>query len=111
MAERDKEHKIPDPVDGLESLSAGISPENLQFLRGLIESFNTSTARLQDAYNGLREKVDSLNLQLEEKNRDLTASLAEQERLSSYLTNILESLSSGVLVIDEIGRASCRERV
>ncbi len=103
MAERDKEHTIPDPIDGLEGLSAGVSPENLQFLRGLIESFNTSTARLQDAYNGLREKVDSLNLQLEEKNRDLTASLAEQERLSSYLTSILESLSSGVLVIDADG--------
>lgn len=89
-----------DDLPGFGKMPEDISPENLVFLRGLIDSFNTSTGRLREAYSALREKVDHLNLQLEEKNRDLSASLIEQERLSNYLTNILESLTSGVLVID-----------
>ncbi|MFC1528641.1 nitrogen regulation protein NR(II) [Candidatus Latescibacterota bacterium] len=90
---------IPD----LKQVPANIPPENLAFLKGLIDSFNVSTAKLKEAYTVLQKKVENLNLQLEETNRDLSVSLSEQERLSNYLTNILESLSSGVLVVDTSG--------
>ena len=92
-----------DDIPELGHVPADISPENLDFLKRLIDSFNTSTVKLRDAYAVLQEKVESLNLRLEETNQDLSKSLSEQERLSSYLNNILESLSSGVLVIDNSG--------
>jgi len=79
------------------------TPETVEFLKGLIESFNESAAGLKGAYLALQKKFDKLNLQLEETNNELKQSLDEQERLSNYLTNILESLSSGVLVIDSDG--------
>ena len=99
-----------DDLSGLREMPDDISPENLVFLRGLIDSFNASTGKLREAYSALREKVEHLNLQLEEKNRDLSASLIEKDRLSNYLTNILESLTSGVLVIDIEGKITLFNR-
>jgi len=90
------------PLSG--GLPADVSPETVEFMQGLIESFNASAAQLKDAYTALQEKFDKLNLKLEDTNRELSVSFQEQERLSNYLTNILESLSSGVLVVDTEGR-------
>jgi PAS domain S-box-containing protein len=75
----------------------------VEFLRGLIESFNRSAVNLQDAYLSLQDKFDRLNLRLEMTNRSLSRSLEEQERLSDHLASILESLSSGVVVVDTEG--------
>ncbi len=93
-------------VEGLSELpfaQPDAPPEHLDFLKGLIDTFNASTTRLKEAYAGLEEKVARLNVKLADTNRELSESLTEQERLSNYLTNILESLSSGVLVIDSAG--------
>lgn len=93
-------------LDGIPEISGvptDITPETVDFLKELIESFNESAAGLKEAYLVLQDKFDKLNLQLEEANSELKRSLDEQERLSNYLTNILESLSSGVLVIDTDG--------
>jgi len=80
-----------------------VSTEQIDFLKNLIDNFNVSTSRLEQAYSTLQSKFDRLNLKLEKTNQELKESLSEQERLSDYLTNILESLSSGVLVIDKSG--------
>ncbi len=63
-------------------------------------SFNKITQSLQAAYRSLEEKFENLNQKLEETNRELRQSLAEKDRLSNYLNNILGSLTSGVLAID-----------
>ncbi len=98
------------PLQGLNGLPDNVSPEQIDFLKGLIDSFNSSTAKLRDAYTVLQDKVASLNSRLEDTNRELSVSLDEQERLSNYLTNILESLSSGVLVVDPGGRITLFNR-
>jgi len=90
---------IPD----ITAVPPDVTPETVEFLRGLIESFNTSAAGLKEAYLALQDKFDKLNLRLEAANLELKQSLDEQERLSNYLTNILESLTSGVLVVDTQG--------
>ncbi len=100
---REKKHYNFEKISSVSQVPADIAPETVDFLKGLIESFNRSAAGLQEAYSALQEKFDKLNLQLEEVNRDLKKSLDEKERLSNYLTNILESLSTGVLVIDNNG--------
>ena len=92
-----------DGLGELPVIPAETTPENVAFLRELIESFNDSAGKLKEAYTSLQDKFDRLNLKLEETNQHLTRSLEEQERLSNYLTSILESLSSGVLVVDKNG--------
>lgn len=74
-----------------------------QLLKESFEEFTRATARLQDAYTSLEMKFQQINLELERKNLELKKALAEKERLGNYLTNILESLNSGVVVTDETG--------
>lgn len=93
-----------DTVDsGMINVQTDIAPEQVQFLKNLIDSFNKSADELNKAYISLQDKFDRLNLQLEETNIELKKSLEEKDRLSNYLTNILESLTSGVLVVDSQG--------
>ena len=100
----------PNLMPDLPELPYEIAPEHVEYLRKLIETFNRSAADLQETYRSLQEKFDRLNLRLEETNRSLSRSLAEQERLSDYLTSILESLSSGVLVVDTVGTVTLFNR-
>ncbi len=90
-------------IPGISGVPKNLSPETLAFLQGLIGTFNETASKLQTAYTALQQKFDTLNLRLEKTNRELSKSFEEQERLSNYLTNILESLSSGVLVVDTDG--------
>ncbi len=60
--------------------------------------------KLNQAYQELEIKYNTLNKRLEETNLRLKQSLAEKENLSSFFNNILESLTSGVLVVDLEGR-------
>lgn len=73
-------------------------------------SFSTVTAKLHQAYKDLQEKFEYLNLRLEATNRDLRQSLVEKDRMSSYLNNILESISSGVIVVDLAGKITLFNR-
>jgi PAS domain S-box-containing protein len=88
-------------IAGIPGFPPDIKPD--EFLKGLIDSFNQSASGLKEAYQTLQNKFDKLNLKLEETNVELKNSLEEKERLSNYLTNILESLSSGVIVVDTDG--------
>ena len=66
--------------------------------------FNEALAKLQASHKALEERFDTLNRELEATNLHLQQSLAEKERLSSRLEDILEGLGSGVLVVDAEGR-------
>lgn len=76
----------------------------LDLLREAFERFMGAGESISRAYDELRAKIDELNLQLNEKNRELQSNLAEKERLSLHLSNVLGSLRAGVLVIDGRGR-------
>jgi two-component system sensor histidine kinase FlrB len=82
------------------------SPEGIRLLKDAFSTFNLATARLERSYRELEKRVDSLNCALEEKNRELEKNLEETEKVRSYLGNILESLNSGVMVLDASGRIS-----
>lgn len=66
--------------------------------------FSETTQKYMEAYKQLEEQFEYLNVKLEETNNQLRQSLAEKDRVSNYLNNILESMSGGVLVLDLEGR-------
>jgi PAS domain S-box-containing protein len=77
-----------------------ISEEQLEGFTESFASFNKITQKLHSAYKDLEEKFEDLNLKLEKTNRELRESLAERDNITSYLNNILKSLTSGVVAIN-----------
>lgn len=77
---------------------------DLDFLQKSFEEFNQATLRLQEAYGSLEYKFECLNRELGAKNRELEKTIADKEDMKNYLENILESLTSGVVVTDLDGR-------
>ena len=76
-----------------------VSEKQLEGFTESFASFNKITQKLRSAYKNLEEKFEDLNLKLEKTNRELRQSLAEKEKISNYLNNILESLTSGVVAL------------
>jgi len=74
------------------------------FLQRSFEEFNESTLRLQNAFNSLERKFEEINRELELKNIALEKTLAEKDEMQNYLGNILQSLTTGVIVIDNEGK-------
>ncbi len=77
-----------------------ITPEELGAFADSYSSFNKTIQKLHQAYKDLEQKFENLNLELERTNLRLRESLVEKEKLTNYLNNILESLTSGVLVVN-----------
>lgn len=65
--------------------------------------FAETLSRLETAHRALERRFDALNRELEATNARLQQSLVEKARLSADLNNILESLGSGVIVVDREG--------
>ncbi len=74
--------------------------EDLSYLQKSISQFNDATNRIMEAYGRLEKEFANLNLELEKKNLELEKMVGEKEDVKSYLHNILESLTTGVVVID-----------
>jgi PAS domain S-box-containing protein len=85
-------------------------PTRLDSFTNSFASFNKITQSLQVAYRSLEEKFENLNQKLEQTNRELRQSLAEKDKISNYLNNILESLTSGVLAINLDGNITLFNR-
>lgn len=60
--------------------------------------FNAAAASLERSYQGLQSELERLRFELQEKNRNLAASLQENQRMRGHLDAILAALPCGVLV-------------
>ncbi|MEA3417355.1 MAG: ATP-binding protein [Thermodesulfobacteriota bacterium] len=80
--------------------------EKNPFLQQSFESFDRATTRLQKAFADLEEKFEAINKELDSKNIELQEALAEKDEISSYLQNIIESLTTGVIVADLKGKTT-----
>lgn len=63
-------------------------------------AFISAAGRLERSYGQLHEEVAQLRIQLEERNRALASSLAENERMRVLHGKILEALPCGVAVVE-----------
>ena len=72
-------------------------------LQQAFEQFMKSTATLESAYQQLQMRVDSLDRELEEKNAQLSLT-------TDYLNSILDSMSDGVVAVDNDGRITTFNR-
>lgn len=81
-----------------------INREYYLFLQKSFQEFNESTVRLQNAFNSLERKFEDINRELELKNIELEKTLAEKDEMQNYLRNILQSLTTGVIVTNLEGQ-------
>ena len=99
-----------EPIDGLEeqvrALKTELSRKDSEIaqkdllLKQGFEAFTEAAENLQASHKRLQQKVAELNLELEDTNKELAKNLVEKEKVKTYLSNIFESLDTGVLVTD-----------
>ncbi|MCP3678538.1 MAG: PAS domain-containing protein [Deltaproteobacteria bacterium] len=70
--------------------------QDVNLLISAFDTFKRASSTLESHYRGLEERIEELNLELEEKN--------------NYLTSILEGLPLGVLVMDSGERIECANK-
>ena len=80
------------------------------WLDEVLQSFRESTDGLRDAYAALRREVLKLNVELEERNRNLRRTLREVQELKGYLSSVLESVANGVVVVNTEGKITIFNR-
>lgn len=84
--------------------------EDIHLLKASFDAFQQSSARLQEVYGRLQEKIVQVGLELEEKNAELSRINAERENMKNYLRGILENLTAGILVTDGDGGVKIANR-
>ncbi len=104
MIEQPEKPPTGEPITGKSLEQVAPSGEGMRLLKEAVSTFNVATARLEKSYQDVEKRVQSLNRALEERNRELEEKLEETEKVRSYLQNTLESMNSGVMVLDSSGR-------
>ena len=84
-----------------------LDEKNLEELKRLSNSYlsiSDLAENLQAHYRELSDRFEEQNHRLEDVNIQLSDALQANGRLSTYLTNILESINAGIVVIDSNGK-------
>jgi signal transduction histidine kinase len=72
-------------------------------LHEAFRSFDDAAATLQQSYQTLTSRLEQLDVELADRNEALSRNLRANEELREHLTAIVESLSTGLLVVDTEG--------
>jgi two-component system, sensor histidine kinase FlrB len=76
-------------------------PEERELLQAAFRSFDEAAHTLQQSYSALTTRVEEMDLELAQSNEALRRQLCDNEAMRVHLDGILESLSMGVLVMDD----------
>lgn len=76
-------------------------PEERELLHAAFRSFDEAAQTLQQSYCALTTRVEQMDLELAQSNEALRRQLCDNEAMRVHLDGILESLSTGVLVLDD----------
>lgn len=85
-------------------------PEERDLLHAAFRSFDEAAHTLQQSYCALTARVEQMDLELARSNEALRRQLCDNEAMRVHLDGILESLSTGVLVVDDGGTISRSNR-
>jgi signal transduction histidine kinase len=78
-------------------------PGERDLLQAAFHSFDQAAHTLQQSYNTLTSRVEQMDVELAHSNDALRQQLRVNEAMRVHLDGILESLSTGVLVLDDAG--------
>ncbi len=87
-----------------EKNDASIGDDQLAVFNQTFASFNNTIKQLNDSYATLQSRHQKLSDELTATNEKLLQSLTQNIETRSFLQNVLESLTSGVITIDLHGR-------
>ncbi|MDF0666370.1 MAG: ATP-binding protein [Nitrospira sp.] len=76
-------------------------PEERELLHAAFRSFDEASQTLQQSYSALTARVEQMDLELARSNEALRRQLGDNEAMRLHLDGVLESLSTGVLVVDD----------
>ena len=79
------------------------NPDDRALLQAAFRSFDEAAHTLQQSYSALTARVEEMDAELAQSNDALRRQLADNEAMRVRLDGILESLSTGVVVVDECG--------
>ena len=85
-------------------------PEERELLQAAFKSFDEAAHTLQQSYSALTARVEQMDVELAQSNEALRRQLGHNEAMRVHLDGILESLSTGVLVMDDCGTISRSNR-
>lgn len=77
--------------------------DKVHLLSETIDSFNKAAFKFEKYYHHLEQRVKDLNIELKNANEALKKNLKEKEDVKNYLYNILESLTTGIIVVSPKG--------
>ena len=92
------------------SLQENDNIEEAHLLGLAIDSFNGAASRVEKHYQHLEQRVKELKIELRNKNEDLKENLNEKEEVKNHLHNILESVTTGVVVVNLKGKITTFNR-
>ncbi|MCL1926683.1 MAG: ATP-binding protein [Syntrophorhabdaceae bacterium] len=83
--------------------SGGVPEERIRHLSEAFTSFTATSGLLEQYYDMLRERVRYLTVELEERNAQLNAALADANEAKDNLRCILQSMAEALIVLDRDG--------
>lgn len=83
--------------------STALHPAERDLLQEAFHTFDQAAHTLQQSYSTLTDRIEQMDVELAQSNEALRAQLQENEAMRSHLNGILDSLTTGVLVLDESG--------
>jgi len=90
--------------------SGGVPEERIRHLNEAFSSFTATSGLLEQYYEMLRERVRYLTIELEERNAQLNAALADANDAKDNLRCILQSMAEALIVLDIDGNVAMVNR-
>lgn len=83
--------------------STALHPAERDLLQEAFQTFDQAAQTLQHSYLTLTQRIEQMDMELSQSNEALRAQLCENEAMRLHLSGILDSLTTGVLVVDHDG--------
>lgn len=86
--------------------STALHPAERDLLQEAFHTFDQAAHTLQQSYSTLTDRIEQMDAELSQSNAALRQQLHENEAMRTHLSGILDSLTTGVLVLDLGGRVT-----